>query len=252
MLKAHVALVIVLILSGIPATGSALTGEVTGHNDDERISLIIATPRHQEVWIDVVPPEVAVVGEASSSSGIRSIIIRDSLDEVSCGNDTRFACSIPVSKGENTIIIIVEDNAGNIIEKELNVIVHIGLPPPPLIIVSGRLTDTIGNPVSGAMITFESGVTLTKNKISKPVSVISNITGKDGGYFIEDAVGYMQGITIKKNNQTLYQSSVLFKNTTNQLNIELELKNKETSGFGFPLAFCSLGIVFAVFSRRRD
>lgn len=245
-IKCTAGLAIALMLLLFPASCSAATDGVTG-NDDEIISLIIISPHDDDAWIDVVPPQIAVVGEASSPSGIRSITIRDSLDEVSCGNDTRFACSIPVSAGQNTITVIVEDNDGNRIEKKLNVTVHIGLPPPASITVSGRVTDKNGNPVQGAGVIFESD--LTNDNI--PLSVTA-ITGSDGMYLIKNAAGYRQNIEIQKDGYHPYQSGVVFENLTNRLDIELEPQNQRLPGFDLPLAVCSLGMVFIIIFRRKD
>ena len=204
-----------------------------------------------DVWLDVVPPEVAVVGEASSLSGVRNITIRSGLEEVSCGNETEFACAIPVSAGDNTITVIAEDNYGNTVEQTVNVTVHIGLPPPPSITITGRVTDTDGNPVQRAMVTFESEIAMDKD--NNPL-VVTGVSGNDGTYLIENAVGYSQNIEIQRDGYNPYQRRMVFENLSNRLDIELEPEpqSQQSPGFDLSLILCSLGIVFVILSARRD
>jgi len=212
----------------------------------------ITTPvEGDDVWLDVVPPEVSVVGEASSLSGVRSITIRSSLEEVSCGSETEFACTVPVSAGDNTITVIAEDNYGNIFEKTVNVTVHIGLPPPPSITITGRITDTDGNPVQGAMVTFESEIAIDYD--NNPLAA-TNVSGDDGSYLIEDAVGYSQNIEIQKDGYNPYQAVIVFENLSNRLDIELEPEpqKQQSPGFDLLLIACGLGFVFVFLSARRD
>lgn len=98
------------VCSGLPSENTVSTGAP--------INLTITSPNEgDEVWIDVVPPHVVVIGEADAPSGIRGVVVQSGVGEVSCGNGTKFACSVPVSKGENRIRVIVTDNLGNRAEK---------------------------------------------------------------------------------------------------------------------------------------
>lgn len=214
-----ISLAILLALIALPASCSALPS-------GEQIAItIISPPDGAEVWIDVVPPHVAVVGEVSAPSGIRSVHVRSGTEEVSCGNGTKFACSVPVAKGENTLTVIAVDTLGHQAEKSLNVTVHIGLPPPPVITVSGRLTDPGGTPIAGASVRFESTFSLDNEPLS-----VTTTTDDDGHYLIEDAIGYRQNVTVRKEGYLPLQRDIVFENLTNELDLELEPLSQTTPG----------------------
>ncbi|MDD3622733.1 MAG: hypothetical protein PHQ81_10045 [Methanofollis sp.] len=107
--------------------------------------------------------------------------------EILCGNRTEFACSVPVTRGENTLTVVAADTPGNRAEKNLNIPVHIGLPPPQAITVSGRVTNPDGTPVPGATVRFESAFSLE----NRPRSATAT-TDDDGHHLIKDAVGHQQ------------------------------------------------------------
>lgn len=232
----------------IPASCSALTAELSGA-DDENLFLIINSPYDgEEIWIDVVPPQIAIIGEAYAPSGIREITIRNDLEEISCGSDTNFACSVNVSAGQSLIAVKVEDNLGNSIEKNLNLTVHIGLPPPSLLSISGKVTDGDGRPVKAALVVFESAIGMTSD--NTPLSV-SNLTGEDGFYLVEGAVGYQQTVIIQKDGYIPVEREVFFENMTNQLNLELEPQSQDSPGFGFLTGLVGL-LGALIFVRRRE
>ncbi|HOI58494.1 MULTISPECIES: hypothetical protein [unclassified Methanoculleus] len=194
---------------------------------DAPITITVTSPTDgAEGWIDVVPPHVAVLGKIDAPSGIRSVVVQSEIGEVSCGNETTFACSVPVSKGENRITVIATDNLGNRAEKSLNVTIHSGIPPPRAINVSGRVTDPEGNPIHNASMRFESVFELDDEPLS-----VTNTTGRDGRYLIEKAIGYDQTIIVQKEGYLPLQREIIFENLTNELDLELEPSGKEVPGF---------------------
>ncbi len=212
---------------------------------EDPITINITSPREGEtVWIDVVPPHVAVVGEVHAPAGLHSVVVRSGIGEVSCGNRPEFACSVPVSAGENTITIVA-GNHGRRAEKTVNVTVRIGIPPPPAIAVSGRVTDAGGNPVPGALVRFESVFTLDGEPLAG-----TNVTGKDGGYLV-DTPGYRQTVTVEKEGYSTLREEFIFENPTNTLDLELELSSRTVPGFGPALAVLSLMGAFLLIGRKR-
>ncbi|MDI6867839.1 carboxypeptidase-like regulatory domain-containing protein [Methanoculleus sp.] len=213
---------------------------------EDPITINITFPREGEtVWIDVVPPRVAVVGEVHAPAGLHNVVVRSGTGEVSCGNRPEFACSVPVSAGENTITVVA-DNHGRRAEKTVNVTVRIGLPPPPAIAVSGRVTDAGGNPVPGALVRFESVFTLD----NEPLAATA-VTGENGDYLVEDALGYRQTVTVEKEGYSPLREEFVFENLTNDLDLELELSSRTVPGFGSALAVLSLLGALLLIGRRR-
>jgi hypothetical protein len=209
------------------------------------ISLAVMSPVDgAEAWIDVVPPHIAVVGNVSAPSGVREVRVESGAGEVSCGNGTTFACSVPVSKGENMITVVAIDTLGNRAEKTLNVTVHIGTPPPEAITVSGRVTDPGGNPVPGASVKFESVFTLDKEHLA-----VTTVTGPDGRYHVENAIGYQQRGTVEKEGYLPLGREVVFENLTNTLDLAIEPEGAAVPGFGLPAAV--LVLLLALIVRRR-
>ncbi|WP_082122682.1 carboxypeptidase regulatory-like domain-containing protein [Methanoculleus sediminis] len=210
---------------------------------EDPITINITSPREGEtVWIDVVPPRVAVVGEVHAPAGLHNVVVRSGIGEVSCGNRPEFACSVPVSAGENTITVVA-DTHGPLAEKTVNVTVRIGLPPPPAIAVSGRVTDTGGNPVPGALVRFESVFTL-----DEPLAAVT--TDEDGRYQIT-APGHRQTVTVEKEGYSTIREGFVFENPTNTLDLELEPSSRTVPGFGPALAVLSLLGVFLLIGRKR-
>lgn len=199
-----------------------------------------------DCWIDVVPPHVAVVGKVHAPAGVRNVVVRSGTGEVSCGNQTEFACSVPVSVGENTITVAATDNLRNRTEKTVNVTVHIGLPPPPAIAVSGRVTDTGGSPVPGASVRFESVFTLDDGPLA-----VTTVTGEDGGYLVEDAPGYRQTVTVEKEGYATLRREVVFENLTDTLDLKLEPLHRTVPGFGSAVGILSLVGTLLLIGRKR-
>lgn len=214
---------------------------------EDPIIINITSPREGEtVWIDVVPPRVAVVGEVHAPAGLHNVVVRSGTGEVSCGNQTEFACSVPVSAGENTITVAATDNLRNRAEKTVNVTVRIGLPPPPGVAVSGRVTDAGDNPVPGASVRFESVFTLD----DEPLAVTA-VTGEDGSYLVEDAPGYRQTVMVEKEGYAPLRREFVFENLTNNLDLELESLSRTVPGFGPVVGVLSLMGALLILRGRR-
>lgn len=196
--------------------------------DEEPITIEITSPNEGGVaWIDVAPAHVAVAGEVHAPAGVHSVVVRSGSVEVSCGNAAEFACSVPVSFGKNTITVVATDNRRHRAEKTVNLTVRSGIPPPPLVAVSGRVTDAGDNPVPGASVRFESVFDLD----GEPISATA-VTGEDGGYLVEDTLGYRQTVTVEKEGYSPHGWEVVFENLTNTLDLELEPASRPVPGFG--------------------
>jgi len=196
-------------------------------------------------WIDVAPAHVAVVGKVHAPAGVHSVVVRSGSVEVACGNTAEFICSVPVSFGENTITVVATDNHGNRAEKTVNMTAHSGIPPPPLIAVSGRVTDAGDSPVPGALVRFESVFDLG----GEPIAATA-VTGEDGRYRVETP-GYDQTITVEKEGYSLLRQEVDFENLTNTLDMELKPSSRPAPGFGSALAALSLTVALLLVGRRR-
>lgn len=230
----------VLMVITLPALCSGLPSEQM--QSDGLINITVTSLNEgDDTWIDVVPPQVAVVGNVSAPSGIRNVVVQSTTGEVACGNGTAFACSVPVSAGKNTITVIATDNLGNRAEKTLNVTIHIGLPPPPAITVSGRVIDEEDNPIAGALVKFESEFTLD----NEPLTVTST-TDQDGRYLIENAPGYRQTITVRKEGYTDLHLEIEFKNQTNERDLKMESSGQTVPGFGPHVSILALLGIFLI------
>ncbi len=252
--QAAISLLLAVLLVIVPAA-SADTGfnldrypapDLKVNESIEAIAInITSLAESAEVWIDVVPPHVAVIGKVHAPAGMQSVVVRSGSGEVTCGNQTGFACSVPVSAGENTITVVATDNHRNRAEKTVNLTVRIGIPPPPLIAVSGRVTDIGGNPVPGALVRFESVFDLD----DKPIAATAT-SGEDGTYLV-DTPGYRQTITVEKEGYLPLREEVVFENLTNTLDLELEPSSRPVPGFGSALAVLSLTGAFLLIGRKR-
>lgn len=214
---------------------------------EDPITITITSPREGGVaWIDVAPARLTVVGEVHAPAGLRSVVVRSAAGEVSCGNRPEFSCSVPVSFGENTITVVATDNRRHRAEKTVNLTVRIGIPPPPLIAVSGRVTDANGSPVPGASVRFESVFTLDGESIAA-----TNVTGEDGRYLVEDALGYRQTVTVEMEGYSTLREEFIFENLTNDLDLELEPLPRTVPGFGSALAALAFTGALLLVGRKR-
>lgn len=215
---------------------------------EDPITINVTSPSDgDDIWIDVVPPHITVAGEVHAPLGVRSVSIMSGTEEIRCGNGTTFACSVPVSAGENTITIQVRDNRRRPVEKTVNVTVHIGQSPPPSVTVSGVVTDREGSPVPGASVRFESVLTLDGEPLRATTA-----TGDDGGYLIEDAPGYRQTVTVEKEGYSPLRQEFIFENLTNELDLELEPSSRTVPGFGPAVGVLSLmGALLILLGRKQ-
>ncbi|MCK9277055.1 MAG: hypothetical protein M0P22_03080 [Methanoculleus sp.] len=134
----------------LDTAGNLILTVINEHPPSDEDPITITSPAEGEVvWIDVVPPHVPVSGEIDAPDGVRNVKILSGKEEIRCGNLAEFACSVPVSPGENTITVVAWDNRRHRVEKTVNVTVHIGLPPPQSVTVSGMVMDREGSPVPG-------------------------------------------------------------------------------------------------------
>lgn len=233
-------LIALTLFSGI----GAATLSQTATSPNGSVKLTIMQPLGEdEAWIDIAPPNAVVLGEVSAPAGIRNITIRNGADEVICGNEPTIACDIPVSEGENTIIVTVTDNLGNQAVKALNLTVHLSIPPPTQLMavtVSGRVTDLRGTPVPGALVKFES-----EPFEGFPPYNVTNITAADGSYIIKKARGLHQTISVEKEGYLPTRTIVIFERTRDELDLELVPSLPSVPGFDMPVCFAAfLGAIF--------
>jgi len=221
-------LLFALLLATIPVASAGIDQHtIPAPRVNETIVITITSPiEGAEGWIDVVPPHVAVVGEVHAPAGLHNVVVRSGTEEVSCGNGTEFACSVPVLAGKNAITVVATDNYGRRAEKTVNLTVCIGIPPSPLITVSGRVTDTGGNLIRGASVRFESVLTLDDEPLAATAT-----TGEDGAYLV-DTPGYRQTVTVEKEGYVPLRQGITFENPTNTLDLELEPLPRTVPGFG--------------------
>ncbi|MCT8336645.1 hypothetical protein FKB36_03820 [Methanoculleus sp. Afa-1] len=236
--------ILVLISAAAPATAADATVETSTF-------LSVTSPKQYEtIWSDLAPPEVTVAGRAEASNGIRDVVVESSAGAVSCGNATNFACTVPVAEGNETITVTLIDNRGKTSEAVLHVSVNVDIPPPPWISVIGTVRDADGRPVPGATVTFKSALPLA----SGPHPVTTETAG-DGGYLIANAFGYGQTVSVEKDGYLPLHREVVFENTTNQLDLEVEPEPPEgrtVPGFSAgPGVLALLGGLLAIRARGK-
>jgi len=202
-----------------------------------------------EVWIDIVPYFVDIVGTVNPSLKIQKVTASTNSEKVLCNfiDSNKFACSVPASKGKNEICIIAEDYFQKKYRKILNVIVNRGIPSPLILKVSGSINDENGNPVNDALVVFESVLEVENNV----PFMVSNTTGEDGKYLITGALGSKQTIKVKKDGYNPVFFEIIFEDTENTLDFELEHEAKSSSGFNFLIGLLGfLGAVMFILTRK--
>jgi len=234
---------ILAFLFAAPATAGEL-------QDETRITLSIISPQQYEtIRSDAVPPCATVIGRVETSHGLRDVVVKSSVAEVSCGNATEFVCSVPVAEGKETITVTAIDTMGNRPKAVLNVYVNVDIPPPPFIQVTGTVTDADGRPVPGSQVRFESVL-----PVSTSPWILKATTGADGSYLIEHAFGYGQKVSVDMKGYLPLSRKADFSNTTNRLDLVLEQIPEEQAAPGFSAPACVLALscgLFAVRSRKR-
>ncbi len=218
--RAILCILALLFAAAVPVTAADSVSETS-------TMLSVTSPKQYDtIWSDLVPPRAEVVGRAEASNGIRDVVVASSAGEVSCGNGTEFACSVPVAEGNETITVTLIDSLGKTTDAVLNVYVNVDIPPPPWIYVIGTVRDADGRPVPGATVKFESVLPLS----GAPYPVTTE-TADDGGYLIENAFGYGQTVSVEKDGYLPLHREVVFEGTVNQLYLELEPQGRTVPGF---------------------
>jgi hypothetical protein len=235
---------LLLMVFAFPGVCSADPAGNTTSSGEPVIITITFPEEGENIWLDVIPLRATIHGEVRTPSGLRSVSIKSETGKVSCGNATVFACAVPVREGENRITIIAIDNPGNRAEKSLNVTVYVGPPPPSPIVVSGTVTDREGNPVSGALVRFESVLTLNDEPLS-----VSDTTDEDGCYLVESAFGYKQTVTVGKDGYLPFESEIVFENKTNELDLAIESEVTEAPGFAAVAGVLALIVMMGISGR---
>jgi hypothetical protein len=187
-----------------------------------------------------------VIGNTNVSREIRSIQVKSDGSVTDCGNLTEFSCGIPVPSGNSTIAVMVVDVSGNSSSETRNISVHIGLPPPATISLSGKISDQQGLPLANVSVSSESDLTLD----NKPFEVHTQ-TGSDGTYLIKSALGYRQKISVDKEGYVPLTQEIVFENETNERNFELGPRSVFTPGFGIPLCLTAIFSGLCIVNRRR-
>ncbi|MBP2146611.1 hypothetical protein J2129_002065 [Methanofollis sp. W23] len=123
----------------------------------------------------------------------------------------------------------------------MNITVHIGLPPPQAVTVSGRVTDPDGTPVPGATVRFESAVSLE----NRPLSATAT-TDDDGHHLIKDAVGHS-----RKEGYPPLQREIVFEHLTDGLDLDLEPRSQTIPGYDLRTGISALLVVFLAHLARR-
>lgn len=237
----------ILMLVSIAAPAAA------GEEPVETSTLLsVTSPKQYEVvWSDLVPPEATVAGRVEASNGIRDVVVESSVGRVSCGNATDFSCTVPVAEGNETITVTLIDNLGKTSKAALHVYVNVDIPPPPWITVIGTVQGTDGRPVPDATVRFASVLPLA----SGPRPVTTETAG-DGSYLIVNAFGYAQTVSVEKEGYLPLHREVVFENTTNRLDLELEPEPprvQTTPGFsaGMGVIALSCGLLAVHAGKRR-
>jgi hypothetical protein len=86
--------------------------------------------------------------------------------------------------------------------------------------------DADGRPVPGAVVKFESALPLG----GAPHPVTTETAG-DGGYRVENAFGYGQTVSVEKDGYLALHREIVFEDTVNRLDLELEPQGRTLPGF---------------------
>ncbi len=220
--------------------------------DEKNITINITSPEEGDIiFYDVVPAYLEVQGTIDTPQGIRNVSITngltDNYGEVVCGSNLgthyNISCKILIT---NHVTITVTDNSGFVVSKTRNFSSYAGPPPPGTIFVYGKVVDIAGNPVSGAVLTFE-----TETRDNRLVSV-NTTTDRNGTYSMKKANGFHQKITVRKTGyQTLVQQ-VTFEPYGHDVDFVLSPQKPSVSGFNFEGSISAILVCFIIIVLRRN
>jgi hypothetical protein len=216
--------------------------EVTPNKTAELI-YNITTPLEDDVsFYDIVPAYFLVKGTISGSDAIRNITVIYGNESSECGkkHDGYYdvSCNFLFNPTIKQIIINVVDNQGLVTSERRNFTYYLGPPPPGTIYVYGTVIDIDGNPIHGAVLTFE-----TEIKDYGHFSV-NTTTDKNGKYSMKKANGFHQKITVQKAGYQIIVQEITFKPYNNDLNFTLSPQKLSVSGFDFVVAIFAIMIIF--------
>jgi len=215
-------------------------------------TLVIHSPSEGEtIWLDVVPPHAAVIGEVKASCPVKSVYAKTTDGGVTaCGNTTSFACEVPVLPGNNRIIVTATDAQGNTAMEVRNFTVEISLLPPTAGNIYGTVTDSDGRPLSNATVTAESSLTLDNTPLS-----VSAISDDHGIYRLVNVQGRQQIVYVRKEGYISVDRAIVLEDRTTEENFTLKSRISPVPGFEFPIGtmavIAAIGISSIAGTKRR-
>jgi hypothetical protein len=224
---------LLMIIPAIHAEPDLVTSTIpTG---DSAINLDIKAPQEKKVYLNLPePPHVTVIGYVINMEALQSVIISSNEGSTDCGNTSFISCTIPVTKGLNQITITAMDSFGKRISMTRNFSIEYGVPDlPPRITISGKITTPDGRPIEGATVRTE----FPRAYDTKTVTVQSET---DGSYWINNAHGFSQKISVEKNGYTNVTKEMTFKQNVNTADFVLDPTTKPASGFTNVLCLVAL------------
>jgi hypothetical protein len=253
--------VMVMLFLVVGCTGATMAGNNSGVPNENSVvppintTIIfdITSPLEDDVsYYDIVPSYMTVRGKIYGTDTIRNVTVTYGNESADCGkkNGTYFdvSCKFLIHHTIHKITIDVIDNQGSVTSETRNFTYYLGQPPPGTIFVYGKVVDTDGNPVTGAVVIFETDVN-NYGHFS-----VNTTTDKNGKFSMKKTFGYQQKITVKKAGyQTLIQD-VTFKPYNNDINFTLS-SQPTAPGFTFTvavLAIVMMSMVSYLCRKRRE
>jgi hypothetical protein len=189
------------------------------------------------MYFDIVPAYLSVNGKIYGSNSIRNVTITYGNDTEECGKNSGsyfdVSCKFFINTDIDHITITVVDYQGAVISETRNFTSYAGPPPPSTTWISGQVVDTIGNPVNGAVLIFESAESQDNN------ITVNTTTGFNGRFSMKKAFGFHQKITIQKAGYQILVRDVTFKPYDNELNFTLSSQKQSAPGFAVSITFFS-------------
>ena len=231
--------------AGIPNQKSMIPSE------NKNIIFNITHPLEDDViYYDVVPAYLSVDGTIFGSNDIRNITVTYGNESAECGkkHDTYFdvSCNFLINDNIKNITIKVVDSQNHVTSEKRTFSTHAGPPPPGTIYVYGNVVDINGNPVSDAVLTFE-----TETKDKRLVSV-NTTTDRNGKYSMKKANGFQQKITVKKAGYQTIVQEVRFEPYGHDIDFTLFPQKSSASGFGFVVAAFAIITTFLITHIRKE